>query len=252
MGTAEIANARPDGYEIGTPIDSILTLQPRLNPDVKFTLDSFTSIKTGDVPQLVVAKADAPYDDLVGFIQAAKAKPGELRYGNPGTATSNDLNGRALQLAAGIQLRSIPFAGGGADSLQALLRGDVEASIIVYSTVKGLVDSGDLKILGVLQQERMGALPDVKSLKDFDLSSPYFHQTSLFLVVPSATPAEVVDVIADAAKETVGDPELVKTLAAQGTNSVYLGPEDAKKYLSELDTSLAELLTKFPDLKPGK
>ena len=49
----------------------------------------------------------------MGLIALAKAKPGTIAYGTPGTASTNHVAGALLETMASIKLLHIPFKGAG-------------------------------------------------------------------------------------------------------------------------------------------
>lgn len=249
VGTASVASAKPDGYTIAVPIDSLLTIQPALNDDLGFDATSFKNIQVASVPPLLVSNTKQPFTTMDEFLQAAEKSPNELRYAVPGVATGNDLAGHGVELAADVDLRSVAFAGGGAETLRAVTRGDVETSVIIYSTVKGLVDSGELQILAVLDNEKLSILPDVPSLKELGIESEYVFPNGASLSLPKDVPADVIDVLTCASQRALEDPALTKLWSEQGVQKAYKSPDDTASYLNDLTKIMLDLIQQFPDLQ---
>src|SRR5207248_4301631 len=74
----------------------------------------------------VVVKADSPFKSFGDLLDYAKANPGKLSYGTPGTGTSPHLLMEEVGMKTGVQFLHVPFKGN-ADSMQALLGGHVLA-----------------------------------------------------------------------------------------------------------------------------
>jgi len=112
--------ARPDGYTVSQlPITAYrLPHQRQVDWDAinDFTyLIGITGYTFG-----VVVKADSPLKTFNDLIDYAKANPGKLAYGTPGTGTSPHLLMEEVGMKTGVQFLHVPFKGN-ADSMQALL-----------------------------------------------------------------------------------------------------------------------------------
>ncbi|WP_456550192.1 Bug family tripartite tricarboxylate transporter substrate binding protein [Blastococcus sp. SYSU D00813] len=117
-------------------------------------------------PELIVAPADAPYDDIGGFVEAWAADPrGTPIAGGSAGGTDQILAGLLAQ-AAGIdpaEINYIAYSGGG-ESLAALLGNQVAAGISGTADYGPQVQSGDLVGLAVSTPERSDQVPEVPTL----------------------------------------------------------------------------------------
>jgi tripartite-type tricarboxylate transporter receptor subunit TctC len=70
IGFGIIARAKPDGYTIGLGTNSILAYQPLVNQSLTFkTPDAYQPIaKLGEMPVILVVRADAPWKTFEEFI----------------------------------------------------------------------------------------------------------------------------------------------------------------------------------------
>lgn len=250
VGVAKSASAKPDGYQLGVAIDSNLTLQPSLIKDVGFSLDDFTSFGFGGIPFVLVAKADAPYDDLNGLVDAAKAKPGDIRVSTPGDGSSNDMAARAFALASGTDLTNVGFSGGGADAVNAVLSGEVELASTTIPVVKGLVEGGKLKVVGVLGDEAAIGT-DAQTMADAGLDTSLVLGSEIYLNAPKGVPASVVDTLEDKLRAVTEDPAYVKSSEALGYDVSFRDSDDARAELERRAKIYDELLAKSPELKQG-
>src|SRR5213596_2183716 len=127
IGPSNMAKlARPDGYTISQlPITAYrLPHQRQVDWDAinDFTyLIGITGYTFG-----VVVKADSPFKSFGDLLDYAKANPGKLSYGTPGTGTSPHLLMEEVGMKTGVQFLHVPFKWN-ADSMQALLGGHVLA-----------------------------------------------------------------------------------------------------------------------------
>src|SRR5438270_3551658 len=205
IGPAQMAHlAKPDGYTVSQlPITAFRL--PHQRPVDWDALKDFTYIIgiTGYTFGVVV-RADSPWKGFRDLIEYARANPGQLSYGTPGTGTSPHLLMEEVAMKTGVKFLHVPFKGN-ADSMQALLGGHVVAQS--DSTGWGrFVDAGTLRLLVTFGESRTRwNAPTAKEL-GFDIVSysPYG------LVGPKGMDAQVVKTLHDAFKKTLDDPEHLK------------------------------------------
>ena len=103
LGSATVARARPDGYTIlliGTPLyitEALLKRRPQFDPIKDLEPISNVVVNT----YAIVVHPAVPAQTLKEFVDYAKANPGKLSYGSPGTGSGNHLTGELLKLRAG-------------------------------------------------------------------------------------------------------------------------------------------------------
>ena len=103
---------------------------------------------------MVAVPADSPYDSLEELLNAAKEDPGSVPVG----AAGDDRLPFALLLDAAEgnpeEINFVAYEGGG-EQIAALLNGDIKAAVAGVSEFRGQLESGDLKGLAVLKDERL-------------------------------------------------------------------------------------------------
>jgi len=127
------ARATADGYTLLAAHTGEFSVNPILFKAVPYDFNrDFTSIiMVSDAPMLVVVNAASPYNNLKDLIAGAKAKPGQLTFGSPGTGSVNHMATEWLVAAAGAKALHVPYKGG-APAVSAV------ASNEVVFTVAGL------------------------------------------------------------------------------------------------------------------
>ncbi len=178
IGTSEIFRARPDGYTIGLTSDNALNFQPlRSKLPYRSAADFQPLFKIGSVPFVLVVRADAPWRGLVDYVAEARRRPGELRASVSGKLTPPDLVAQYFKQAAGIDVTTVPFTGGGAEALAALLGGHVESAFEGSAGVVAHVEAGKLRALAVFSAGRLPVLPDVPTAAElgYDVTLPAMH-----------------------------------------------------------------------------
>jgi tripartite-type tricarboxylate transporter receptor subunit TctC len=116
IGAREVARAAPDGY---TLLQAVVnnTLNDLLTPDSCCVLNdkliAVTRLYT--TPLVMVVHPSVAAKDLREYVALAKAKPDDLTYASGGPGAITQMVGELLKVAAGIQVREIPYKAIGAE-----------------------------------------------------------------------------------------------------------------------------------------
>ena len=121
-------------------------------------------------PAVIAVRADSPFKTLKDFIDAAKAKPGELKQSGGSITSRDNIVRQQLQHATGAKWAYVSFPGGG-ERLAALLGGHVDMMVIEPEEAGQHVRAGKLRVLCQLTQSRLPGYPDAPTLKEagFDI-----------------------------------------------------------------------------------
>jgi putative tricarboxylic transport membrane protein len=128
---------------------------------------------------VLVVKDDAPYQSLTDLVDAVKADATSISFAG-GSATGGFDHLKVLQVmkAAGFDdirsVRYIAFDGGG-EAITQLLGGHVQVMTGDISEILGFIESGDVRALAVLSDERLpGSLGEIATAKEqgFDVVAP--------------------------------------------------------------------------------
>ncbi len=209
----DVARAPRDGYtllmaDLSMVIDPLVYANPGYDPKKDFAW--IAPLARSYLAMLV--NPAFPAKSVQDFIAMAKKSPGELSYGSSGVGSPPYLGGLAFNIAAGVQLREVPYRG------VALAITDLVAQRIsaVWSSLgpsAGLVKAGQLRVLGVYGRQRLASLPDVPTFLESGVDAGAADNGSWFgLAAPAGTPPEVVSKINAAVNEALARPEVRKTL----------------------------------------
>lgn len=226
--TTMAKTARPDGYTISQlPITAYRV--PYMQKVDWDPLNDFSYIiGVSGYTFGIVVKADSPIKSFQDLIAYARANPGKLSYGTPGTGTSLHLAMEEIAVKAGVKFLHVPFKGN-ADSTQALMGGHIMAQVDSTGWARH-VDAGTFRLLATLGERRTRwNAPTVKELGVETVSdSPYG------LVGPKGMPQAVVKRLHDAFKLAIDDPEHHKTLAQLDQLYWYKSSEDYAKWAAQM------------------
>ncbi len=182
-----VAKAKPDGYTILFGSTSPIALAPILRK-LDYTMDDFIPMGMyGKMPFLFAVKPDARWKSLNEFIAEEKKFPGKLKVGENGKLTAADLLIEILNKEAGIKLTNVPFKSTG-EALTAVLGGKIDAAMVAGSG--GLLESGQIRLLGIAEATRLKDLPNVPTFKESGYPIVLTGRNSLWM--PKGVPKEIV------------------------------------------------------------
>ena len=172
VAAAYLYEKKDDPGTIGF-ITSVWIAGPLTSSEAKITVNDLKPIAELLLePAVIAVRADSPFKTLKDFIDAAKAKPGQLKQSG-GSVTSRD-NIARLQLEhyTGAKWAYVSFPGGG-ERLAALLGGHVDMMVIEPQEAGEQVRAGKLRVLAQLAENRLPGYPDAPTLKEagFDIKT---------------------------------------------------------------------------------
>jgi tripartite-type tricarboxylate transporter receptor subunit TctC len=188
LGAALVAKAKPDGYTIIASAPNIHAF-PTIVKKVDWKFDDLIPVGSyGKIPYWLVVKADAKWKTLRDFVEEEKKSPGSLKIGFLGKLTNGDFITMLLNKYGGIKLTQIPYGSSGV-ALTSLLGGHIEGALTTGAG--GLLESGQIRILAVAEEQRLEGLSDVPTFKESGYPIVFLSWNSLFF--PKGTPKEMID-----------------------------------------------------------
>jgi tripartite-type tricarboxylate transporter receptor subunit TctC len=219
-----VAKAAPDGLTLLLSFTSHTinaTLYPKLPFDPVADFTPLTMVATS--PSVLVAHPSLPVKDVRELVAYARTRPGQLNFAIGGIGSSLHLAGEAFKLQAGLFIVNIPYRGT-APAVADVVAGNLPLMFANVGNVRGLVQSGKLKALGVTSAKRLPQFPDAPAIAEV---LPGFESSAWFgLFGPAKMPAEVVRRISDAARAAVRAEAMRKRLEADAGTPVGNSPEE--------------------------
>ena len=165
LATGTTARARNDGYTLLLTADSAHVIGPALykNPGFDPVKDFAPVAPVATAGYVLVAHPSFPGNNVAELVALAKASPGKYSIASAGNGTLNHLIGEMLQKAAGIQLQHIPYKGSAAAATD-VVGGQVPLSVQSLPSAIAFIKAGKLKVLGVVNEQRVAALPDAPTI----------------------------------------------------------------------------------------
>ena len=212
IGTAAVARSEGDGYTWLVTGPAVL-VNPSLYKDAGWdALKDFRCVGLAAWNQSVaLVNPKLPVRTLGEFVEMARAKPGQLNFGNPGTGTSIDLTAQRLFQAANIKLANIGYKGQ-RPALLDLMTNLIQFEIVSLVLALPHIKDGTAKPLAVFTEQRVPDLPDVPTIAEAGYPQAAFIAW-YGIYVPSATPAAVVEKIHDAINGALQHPDVQRQLS---------------------------------------
>lgn len=235
IGVDMVAKSNPDGTTIGIAAVATHAINPWLYSKMPFDAarDFAPITQLVRVPNVLVLNAETAkrlsINSLDDLIKYAKANPGKLNYGSGGNGSGGHLAGEMFKAQAGIFAVHIPYNGGNPAQL-ALLSGQVDFNFDNLATASANIKSGRLKALAVTTAARSAVLPDVPTVA---ATLPGFEVDTWWgLVVPAATPKDVVTRLNQAFVEALNSPLVKSRFATLMAEPVPTTPEQFGAFMN--------------------
>jgi tripartite-type tricarboxylate transporter receptor subunit TctC len=246
IGLTEVVNARPDGYKI-----AMVTVEMAIIPHMgiaKFSPEAdFTPlVRLNADPVVLTVSATSPWKTIEEMVDAAKKSKDPLKFGNAGTGGVSHLAAVALAQKAGTTFNHVPFQGN-APAVVALLGGHIDAVTASPSEVFSFVQSGKLRALAVLADQRLGgAFAQVPTMKErnIDLSVGTWRG----LAAPKGLPADVLSRLSAIALKTANEPAVKEAMEKQNLGYSVADGEAFRKQIAN-DSALYKQLIEQMGLK---
>jgi tripartite-type tricarboxylate transporter receptor subunit TctC len=222
-----VAKAPPDGttFLITLSLTHInnVVLQKNIPYDPFRDFQPLSQLAVGYGPALL-ARSDAPFDDLRGMVAYAKKKPGGLTYGTWGTGSTPHLYGTLLAKEAGVPLVHVPYKGEAAAHLD-LAGGALDLAWANSGTARNLLKSGKVKVLGATGSRRSDVLPETPLFGEQGFKG-FEPTTWIGAYAPAKTPRPIVEELAAALREATRAPEIASRWHDIGFEPTATTPEE--------------------------
>ena len=233
IGTAEVARAEPNGYTVLFGTASIFALYNLISKKPQFDiLKDFLPIAEVGASPVTFDAHPSLQGDFRAVIAHARANPGKLQYGSPGTGTFLHLAAEMLKRElGGVEITHIPYRGG-APSMADLVAGQIPLAVDAVSTSLQHHRDGRVRILAVATAGRSALAPDIPTV-DEALGTRGFVATLWNAVaVPAATPAEVVERLHGATARVLADKSFAEQLLKIGIEpTVGATPQSTREFI---------------------
>jgi tripartite-type tricarboxylate transporter receptor subunit TctC len=230
IAVESLGRSQPDGHTMALPAMAY-AVNPALFSKVGYKFGDFAAVSVVTKGPLVLVVTPSLGVNSVGeLIALAKQKPGELNYGSGGNGSSLHLAAEVFKQQAGVDIQHIPYKGTN-DLIADLLTGRVPISFLSPLIAKQMVSEGKLRALGITSPKRSPSWPDTPTIAEAGVPG-YEVEAWYAVVVPKATPKDVVEKLSRSISDAVKSPEVAQKLATLGNEPVGSTADEADAYIT--------------------
>lgn len=220
IAAAETARSPADGYTVLSADNGTLIFNPVLYKTLSYNPGKDLAPVTlmGRFPMILVVGPSLPVTSAKEFIAKAKATPEGLNYGSAGAGSPHHLAMELLKIETGLTMTHVPYRGA-APALAEVAGGQVPAMMVDLAAGSALIKAGKVKALAVANAKRLPQLPDVPTFAELGYKN--VEAAALVgMVVPAATPADVIAALNKQVVAAINEPAVHKRLSDFGVEPV--------------------------------
>jgi len=235
LGTDLAAKAAPDGYTI-LMASASYSINPYLQKKLPYqTLKDHVPVtQTAFQPYVLAVHPSVAAKSVKEFLALARAKPGTLNFGSPGTGSGGHLAVDHLRLVTHTDMVHIPYKGG-APALTDLIAGQIQFMFPTMLAIAPHAKSGRLRSLAVSSLKRSAAMAELPTIAESGVAG--FEATSWNgVMTPAGVAPAIVDKLYRDIAQTLQTSDVRDKLAADGAEAVGSSPQEFTRMIrAEID-----------------
>ena len=222
-----VAKSPADGYTLLIVDVGQTAINPALYSKLSYDpVRDFTPVSIiGTSAQFLVAHPSVPANTLKELIALARAKPGQLNYGSGGTGSLHHLTMEAMKAALHLDIVHVPYKGT-AQSVPALLSGEVALVFSALPSIAGHLEAKRVKLLAVNTAKRSAQAPTVPTIAEITGIPDFDYPPEIGVLAPAGTPAAIVNRLAGGIARAVRHAETVQRFTTLGIDPVGNTPAE--------------------------
>ena len=215
LATEMLAKAEPNGYTLVVGGVGPLAISPTLYKNLPYEVErDFVPItRVAELLNVMVVNPSTGAGNIGHFIEWARKRSGEVRYGSSGPGQLDHLAGELFQRLTGIRMTHVPYKGGG-PALVDLISGDLQLMFSTYVVALPHINSGRLRALAVTTPQRRALLPDLTAVSEAVPGFGVSNWNGIF--APAKTPKHIADFLFVEFNKALQAPEVKKRQNAAG------------------------------------
>lgn len=224
IGATAVARAKPDGYTLLIGYSMFHVGNPVMFKDIAWDpVKDFTGVGMIAVaPHVITVNPQQPFQNLKELVDFARANPGKLNYSTSGNGSVPHVGMELFKQTYKVDITHVPYKGAG-PAAQDAIAGNVQMTVATPPSVIGFIKNGRLRALATAAKQRAAVLPEVPTTAEAGFPGVEMEAwVSIF--APAGTPAEVVNKISAALKQSLETPEAQKSAASAGMDIRYMAP----------------------------
>lgn len=244
VGFDAVAKAAPDGYTLLLGSAAGVAVNPVVIPNLPYAAKDFAPVALlARAPSVLIVDPKLDARSVRDLIALAKASPGKLSYGSPGTGNPNHIAAEMFKSAAGIELVHVPYKGA-AFVINDVMAGHLPVAFVILSGALPQLRAGKIRALAVTSEKRSPAAPDVPTMGEAGVSGVEIAEWSGILV-RSGTPSSVVSSLHAALRRVLDSPDVQARFKEQGVDPVWVSADEFAAIMSSDIERLGRIVRKL-------
>jgi tripartite-type tricarboxylate transporter receptor subunit TctC len=236
-----MAAQKPDGYNLMyMPVESAM-VKPLGFTDLEPSSIQYIGLAMY-LPATVTVNSKAPWNTFGELIAYAKANPGKVTVGNSGTGSIWHFAAAGIEQVCDVKFNHVPFDGGSA-AATAVMGGHIDVATVAPGEVLAGVESGDLKVLAIVDNSRSVLYPNVPCFKELGYDVKILGWGAF--AVPKGTPSDVVAVLENAFAKAIQSEGFKDLCKKYGLTPGYKNAADAQAFAEAQATWYQTEIPKF-------
>jgi tripartite-type tricarboxylate transporter receptor subunit TctC len=216
LGSELVAKAPPAGYTLVVSGIASHVIAPQLPQGTPYDPQrDFTHIALfGGPPAVLAVHPSVMAKDRRDFVALARAKPGEISYGSPGSGTQGHLVAEVFKQLARIDIQHVPYKGASV-AVGDLIAGHIPAVSTTLTTAASQIRAGRARGLAISAPSRLPEFPDIPTYAEMgyqDLVATVWFSLS----GPAGMPAEIVERLNAEVNRALELPDVRERLKPEG------------------------------------
>jgi len=244
IGAHYVVQAPPDGTTLLLAGAGETGINQHLYKD-KMAYDPLRDLRpvslVGKVPVVVMAWPEAPFRDMAGLVDYARANPGKLSYSSSGTGNAQHLCGELLNRIARIDTVHVPYRGS-APALLDTATGRVQFGYNSLASGLTLIREGRIRVLAVTSKERMPQMPDIPSVSEVPGLASYELVNYFGVFAHAATPDPILQRLNAALVAMQAAGPVREKLIEQGLLPQTMNLTEAREYVAQESAKFGRLV----------
>lgn len=240
IGAAVAAKAPADGYtvlQVNNNHTTNVTLYKNLTYDLMRDFAPVTQLASS--PYVMVVHPSLPVKSIPDLIKLAKSQPGVIRYASAGVGSGTFMVTELFRSQTNVRMLHVPYNGGG-PALTSVVAGETVLYGAPFSVALPFLKQGKLRALAVSSPQRLAAFPMYPTVAE--TLPGYEFNAWAGLVVPVATPKQIVETLHKAALGALNKPDVSKRLNDLGYVPVGDQPQELAAAMKSEIEKMAKLI----------
>lgn len=193
------------------------------------------------VPNVLVARPNAPFATVDELVVFAKRNPGKVTYASSGIGNPQHLNGELLEELTGVHMVHVPYRGASGQLID-VAGGNVDLTFVSMAAAAPFIKDGRVKPIAVTSAQRAPFAPDIPAIAESKAAPGYALENWFGLFAPAATPEPVIAKINEAVVQALRDPALAKRMTEQGGIPAPMTPAQFREFIRAESAQYARIV----------